>query len=100
PPLVFSTTHPLISDMEIKGDAALDSNFNVAGSDTVTYDISSIDLSSGATILVELCFQAVGPAHVQDLRRFNVGEVNKFIQFFDTTDTRPTIIASQTLSTP
>lgn len=105
PPQGFLNSHPLISDMRIVGDASTDSDFNFengiegSGSDTVTYDIFPIDLTTGADILVELCFQAVGPAHVQDLRRFNVGEVTKFLNLFDATDTRPTIMASQTIST-
>lgn len=94
PPKGFAAGHARYADMAVHGAANDDANFNMgnAGSDSVTYRIDISDQASNLFVRVELLYQTVKPAFVDDLFTHDVPAVNRFQGYYDSADKTPVLI--------
>jgi hypothetical protein len=85
--------HGVPADIQVRGAAAGDSNFN-NGTDTLVYDID-VGGNSDLTIIAELRYQPLSFGHLQDLFKDNaLGSVATFQAMFNRTENKTETLAS------
>ncbi|MCO6451793.1 MAG: hypothetical protein J5I90_13495 [Caldilineales bacterium] len=97
PPIGFdkATANP---DIAVAGGAATDANF-VGGSDTVTYEMP-VAAAGPFTVQVELMYQSLSFASMQDLRQTETTYVQDFGALYDSADKTPVIVDSVEATLP
>ncbi len=97
-PLGFDKT--TASDaISVKGLASDDEDFS-GGGDSITYQVDVSDHTGPFTLKAELLYQTVSYQFVEDLRRDDTDEVERFGNYFDKADKSPVVIDSIQIAVP
>ncbi|MFZ5766747.1 MAG: hypothetical protein ACOY4H_14305 [Thermodesulfobacteriota bacterium] len=81
-------------DIAVQGEAAADPNFS-GGGDQVTYAVPLGRTKGPYTVTAELLYTPISRAFMADLTRDRgVNEVDRFLDYYDKADKRPTAVAA------
>jgi len=101
PPQGYRTDGPHAGDTAIVGGAALDADFNRAGStegtgsDAVAYEFSTASAQGDVTVTVDLVFQSVQPRFVDPFRTAGGPKAAAFIGMYDAESNQPVVMVSR-----
>ena len=100
PPKGFTSNAERYTDMAVQGDALDDPNFNRSGGvegsgkDNVTYQIDVTGETGTLTAVVELLYQAINPAFIDDLDTHETPAVDRFMDYYVDADKTPVVVQS------
>ncbi len=100
PPKGFVLNADRYQDMAIKGEAANDPNFNHdlngegSGSDVVNYFVDLAGHSGSLEVEVDLLYQSIKPAFVDDLIAHETPAITRFAGYYEDADKTPETIQS------
>lgn len=83
-------------DVAVLGQAIQDEDFS-GGGDEIRYLVDVSGAEGPFSITVELLYQSIGYRWAENLREYQAMEIDRFLDFYDSTPNEPILIASQTL---
>jgi hypothetical protein len=83
------------ADIAVYGNARSDRDFD-SGGDRIEYVVELGDAPGPFTLRADLLYQAIGYRWAENLRRYELPEVARFIRYYDAVPNEPVVVATAT----